>query len=110
MQHGRRRLLLLRTIEHGSGISWFCGKNQNQNNKNTQKKNNNSKQQNTQTKTTQKHWQVFPLKFAYNPVEEMETLKNYTNFRFFVTGKFFLPLTYSFCHALRICSIHHAML
>jgi hypothetical protein len=30
---------------------------------------------------------VFPIKFAYNPAEEMTSLKKYTNFRFFATGR-----------------------
>lgn len=30
---------------------------------------------------------VFPMKFAYNPQEEMATLSKYPNFRFFVTGR-----------------------
>lgn len=30
---------------------------------------------------------VFPLKYAYNPEEEMATLKQYPNFRFFATAR-----------------------
>ena len=34
---------------------------------------------------------VFPTKFAYNPAEEMATLADYPNFRFFATGRDFSP-------------------
>ena len=34
---------------------------------------------------------VFPLKYAYNPAEEMATLTDYKDFRFFATARDYSP-------------------